>query len=136
MANLNKSFLIGRLTADPELRHTPQEIPVTSFTIAVDRKTKGQDGKKITDFIDIVAWRVQAEFAAKYFTKGASVFVCGSLQIRTWKDKDGNNRKSAEIIADDVQFAESKKNEGSAAPCEASGNAEDFEEISDNELPF
>lgn len=141
MANLNRVFLIGRLTADPELRHTPNNLSVTSFTLAVNRRFSG-NGQQTADFIDIVCWRNNAEFATKYFKKGTAVFVSGSLQIRTWKDKEGNNRKSAEIVADEVQFAESKRDnqQGGDDGGEASftaGSPEDFEEISsDDELPF
>lgn len=103
---LNKVILMGRLTADPELRHTQSNIPVTSFTLAVDR-TFGQD--KQTDFLDIVAWRNTAEFVDKWFSKGMLVAVSGKLQTRTWEDKQGNKRKAVEVVADQVFFAESKK---------------------------
>lgn len=88
MANLNKVLLIGRLTADPELRRTPNDIPVASFTLAVNRRYS-QNAQQQADFIDIVCWRNNAEFAAKYFTKGMAAFVSGTLQIRSWKDRDG-----------------------------------------------
>lgn len=103
---LNKAILMGRLTADPELRHTQNNIPVTSFTLAVDR-TFGQD--KQTDFLDIVAWRNTAEFVSKWFRKGMLVAVSGRIQTRTWEDKQGNKRKSVEVVADEAFFAESKK---------------------------
>lgn len=105
---LNKSILMGRLTADPELRHTQNNIPVASFTLAVDRSF-GQD--KQTDFLDIVAWRNTAEFAAKWFSKGMLVAVSGRLQTRNWEDKQGNKRKAVEVVADEVFFAESKKSD-------------------------
>lgn len=105
---LNKSILMGRLTADPELRHTQNNIPVASFTLAVDR-SYGQE--KQTDFLDIVAWRNTAEFAAKWFSKGMLVAVSGRLQTRTWEDKQGNKRKAVEVVADEVFFAESKKSD-------------------------
>ena len=92
---LNKIFIMGRLTRDPELRRTANSTPVTSFSLAVDRDYKSQNGEKSTDFIDVVAWRSTAEFVAKYFTKGRMAIVEGRLQIRDWKDKDGNNRRSA-----------------------------------------
>lgn len=113
---LNKIFLMGRLTHDPELRRTQNGTAVASFSLAVDRDFKGTDGEKQTDFIDIVAWRAAAEFVAKYFTKGRMAVVEGRLQIRDWKDKDGNNRRSAEVIADNIYFGDSRK--GTAASAE------------------
>jgi single-strand DNA-binding protein len=109
---LNKIILMGRLTRDPELRRTQSGTPVASFTVAVDRDFKGQDGEKETDFIDIVAWRNTAEFVSKYFTKGRTAVVEGRLQIRSWTDKDGGKRKTAEVIADNVYFGDSKKDSG------------------------
>lgn len=103
---LNKVILMGRLTADPELRHTQNNIPVASFTLAVDRSF-GQE--KQTDFLDIVAWRNTAEFVSKWFSKGMLVAVSGRLQTRTWEDKQGSKRKVVEVVADEVFFAESKK---------------------------
>lgn len=111
---LNHITLMGRLVRDPEMRRTGNGIAVTGFTLAVDRDFKGQDGQKETDFIEIVAWRQTGEFAAKYLTKGRLAVVSGRLQIRTWTDKDGNKRKSAEVVADNVYFADSKKD--SAVP--------------------
>lgn len=111
---LNKIIIMGRLTRDPELRHTQSDTAVTSFTLAVDRDFKGEDGKRATDFIDIVAWRAVAEFVAKYFTKGRMAIVEGRLQLRDWKDKDGNARRSAEVIADNVYFGDSKRDSGAA----------------------
>ena len=106
---LNKIFLMGRLTRDPELRRTQSGTAVTSFSLAVDRDFKSQSGEKETDFIDVVAWRSTAEFVAKYFTKGRMAVVEGRLQIREWKDKDGNNRRSAEVVADNIYFGDSKR---------------------------
>ena len=134
---------MGRLTRDPELRRTGSGTAVTSFTLAVDRDFKSQDGSKETDFIDVVAWRGTAEFASKYFTKGRMAVVDGRLQIRDWTDKDGGKRRSAEVIAENVYFGDSKHESGgntgygtqrSATP--APGN--DFAEIGeeDGELPF
>jgi single-strand DNA-binding protein len=101
---------MGRLTRDPELRHTQTGTPVSSFTLAVDRGFGPKDGgERQTDFIDIVAWRNTAEFVSKYFAKGQMAAVTGRLQIRDWTDKDGNKRRSAEIIADNVYFTDSKK---------------------------
>ena len=113
---LNKIILMGRLTRDPELRRTGTGTAVTSFSLAVDRDFKSQSGEKETDFIDIVAWRSTAEFVSKYFTKGRMAVVEGRLQIHDWKDKDGNNRHSAEVVADNIYFGDSRKD--TAAPAE------------------
>ena len=106
---LNKVFIMGRLTRDPELRRTQSGTPVTSFSLAVDRDFKSQGGEKQTDFIDVVAWRSTAEFVAKYFTKGRMAVVEGRLQIRDWTDKDGNKRRTAEVVADNIYFGDSKR---------------------------
>ena len=106
---LNRIILMGRLTRDPELRRTGSGTAVTSFSLAVDRDFKSQSGEKETDFIDIVAWRNTAEFVSKYFTKGRMAVVEGRLQIRDWTDKDGGKRRSAEVIADQVYFGDSKR---------------------------
>jgi single-strand DNA-binding protein len=108
---MNHVVLMGRLTRDPELRHTQTGTPVSTFTLAVDRGYTPRDGgERQTDFIDIVAWRSTAEFVSKYFVKGQMAAVTGRLQIRDWTDKDGNKRRSAEVIADNVYFTDSKKN--------------------------
>ena len=113
---LNSIVLMGRLTRDPELRHTGNGTPVATFTIAVDRDFSGKDGgEKETDFIDIVTWRNTAEFVSKHFTKGRMAVVNGRLQIRLWTDKDGNNRKTAEVVAEHVYFGDSKKEGNQAA---------------------
>ena len=107
---LNHITLMGRLTRDPELRYTASQIPVASFALAVDRDFGGRDGgERQTDFIDIVAWRSTAEFVSKYFTKGSMAVVSGRLQIRDWTDRDGNKRRSAEVVAENVYFGESKR---------------------------
>lgn len=106
---LNHITIMGRITKDIELRRTGTGVPVASFTLAVDRDFKEKNGEKITDFIDCVAWRNTAEFVEKYFGKGKMAVVSGSLQIRSWKDKDGNNRRTAEVVADNVYFGDSKK---------------------------
>ena len=111
---LNHIVLMGRLTRDPELRHTGNGTAVASFSLAVDRDYKGQSGEKETDFIDIVAWRSTADFVSKFFTKGRMAVVEGRLQLRDWKDKDGNNRRSAEVVAENVYFGDSKRD--GAAP--------------------
>ena len=114
---LNQIVLMGRLTRDPELRYTQSQTPVASFRIAVDRDYSSRDGgEKQTDFIDIVAWRQQAEFVTKYFTKGSMVIVTGRLQMRDWTDRDGNKRTSAEVVADRVRFGESKRSRDDNAP--------------------
>ena len=111
---LNHIVLMGRLTRDPELRRTGSGIPVASFSLAVDRDfgSNRETGEKETDFIDIVAWRSTAEFVSKYFTKGRMAVVSGRLQIRSWQDKDGNKRRSAEVVADNVYFGDSKRDGG------------------------
>ena len=147
---MNQINLMGRLTRDPELRQTPNGVSVASFTLAVDRSFVPKDGgERQTDFIDIVAWRNTGEFVSKYFTKGQMAAVSGRLQIREWTDKDGNKRRSAEVVADNVYFTESKKsreastshaepketyNNSSFTPVESS----DFTDldIDDGELPF
>ena len=113
---LNHITIMGRLTRDPELRRTGSGIAVASFTVAVDRDFGGRDGgEKETDFIDCVAWRQTGEFVSKYFTKGSMIVVSGRLQIRSWTDKDGNKRRTAEVVADNVYFGESKRgNEGNS----------------------
>lgn len=132
---LNKSIIMGRLTRDPELRRTQSGTAVTSFTVACDRDFKDRNsGEKATDFIDVVAWRQTAEFACNYFAKGRMAIVEGRLQIRDWKDKDGNNRRSAEIIADNIYFGDSKKDNEpryDAAP-------QEYAEVGDEagDLPF
>ena len=138
---LNKIFIMGRLTRDPELRRTQSGTPVTSFSLAVDRDYKSQSGEKETDFIDVVAWRATAEFVAKYFTKGRMAVVEGRLQIRDWQDRDGNNRRSAEVIVDSVFFADNKPS-GAAVPASGGVNVAgpDFRELddeeSDGDMPF
>ena len=110
---LNHITIMGRLTRDPELRRTGGGIAVASFCVAVDRDFGGKDdGEKETDFIDCVAWRQTGEFVSKYFAKGRMIVVSGRLQIRTWTDKDGNKRRSAEVVADNCYFGDSKPSEG------------------------
>ena len=155
---LNRIILMGRLTRDPELRHTQTGTPVASFTLAVDRDFKDkQTGEKATDFIDIVAWRQTAEFVSRYFAKGRMAVAEGRLQIRDWTDREGNKRRSAEVIADNVYFGDSKRDAesggyappppmggGYSAPAPAAGGyaapagGDQFAELSDDdgELPF
>ncbi len=114
---LNKIILMGRLTRDPELRHTQTGTAVASFSLAVDRDFKDKaTGDRTTDFIDVVAWRQTGEFVSRYFTKGRMAVVEGRLQIRDWTDKDGNKRRSAEVVADNVYFGDSKRDAESADP--------------------
>jgi len=107
---LNKIFIMGRLARDPELRRTQAGVPVASFRLAVDRDFKDKStGEKATDWIDVVAWRQTAEFVHRYFTKGRMAIVEGRLQMRDWTDKDGNKRTSAEVVADNIYFGDSKR---------------------------
>ena len=133
---LNHVVLMGRLTRDPELRRTGSGTAVTSFTLAVDRDFKAQNGVKETDFIDVVAWRNTAEFVSKYFTKGRMAAVEGRLQIRDWTDKDGSKRRSAEVVADDVYFGDTRRDTQDNVNQTAS--ADEFNEIHavESELPF
>ena len=154
---LNKIILMGRLTRDPELRRTQTGTPVASFSLAVDRDFKDKStGERTTDFIDVVAWRQTGEFVSRYFTKGRMAVVEGRLQIRDWTDKDGNKRRAAEVVADNVYFGDSKREGegGSYAPSyggsyaapsgysapsgyPAPAEGDQFAELSDDgELPF
>ena len=146
---LNHIIVMGRLTRDPELRRTGSGVAVASFTVAVDRDFGGREGgEKETDFIDCVAWRQTGEFVSKYFTKGRMAVVSGRLQIRNWTDKEGNKRRTAEIVADNVYFGDSKRdgdggNAYGAAPAAPaygsySAPASDFAMLDDNDaqLPF
>ena len=113
---LNHITIMGRLTRDPELRRTGSGIAVASFTVAVDRDFGGRDGgEKETDFIDCVAWRQTGEFVSKYFTKGRMIVVSGRLQIRSWTDKEGNKRRTAEVVADNCYFGDSKRDSDSGS---------------------
>ena len=122
---LNHITVMGRLTRDPELRRTQAGTPVASFSIACDRDFKDKaTGERITDFIDVVAWRSTGEFVSKYFTKGRMAVVSGHLQIRGWTDKEGNKRRSAEVVADNVYFGDSKTKEEQEPPASAGGPVE------------
>ena len=150
---LNHIVIMGRLARDPELRRTGSGTAVTSFTLAVDRDFgKNENGERETDFIDCTAWRQTGEFVSKYFTKGRMAVVSGRLQIRNWTDKEGNKRRSAEVVADNVYFGDSKRDGdsgssysapagnsfgGYSAPA-ASSPASDFAMLSDDDaqLPF
>ena len=140
---LNKVVLMGRLTKDPELRRTGSGTAVTSFSLACDRDFKSQSGDKETDFIEVVAWKNTAEFVSKYFSKGRMAVVEGRLQIRDWTDKAGNKRTTAEVVADNVYFADSKRSESNENQKEnfnaLSGRlSDDFVPISEEggEIPF
>ena len=142
---LNHIIIMGRLTRDPELRRTASGVAVASFTVAVDRDFgKNENGEKETDFIDCVAWRQTGEFVSKYFAKGRMAVVSGRLQIRSWTDKEGNKRRTAEVVADNVYFGDSKR-EGETGSYAAPGNyaapaapASDFAMLDDDDaqLPF
>ena len=106
---MNKVILLGRLTKDPELRTTQNQIPVATFTLAVDRRFKNLSGEKQADFISIIAWRQQAEFASKYFQKGSRMAIVGNIQTRTWDDKEGKRHYATEVIADEIYLTESKQ---------------------------
>lgn len=156
MASFNKVILIGNMTADPELKQTPSGVSVCSFSIAVNRRFKSEDGQQNVDFINIVAWRQSAEFVARYFNKGNPILVCGQIQTRTWNDAQGNKRYTTEVVADEVAFVENKGDGKAAEPTVsvppnpanlggksykptgyAPNNNPQFEEIpNDNDLPF
>ena len=139
---LNHITIMGRLTRDPELRRTASGVAVASFTLAVDRDFSGKDGgEKETDFIDCVAWRQTGEFVSKYFTKGRMAVASGRLQIRSWTDKDGNKRRTAEVVADNVYFGDSKSGNTNGNTAGAPGNnyaPQGFTPIDDDDaqLPF
>lgn len=127
---LNHIVLMGRLTRDPELRRTGSGVAVASFTLAVDRDYAAQGAEKETDFVDIVAWRNTAEFVSKYFAKGRMAVVTGRLQIRNWKDKEGNKRRSAEVVADNVYFGDSKRDNADGGSFNQSqGYAKSFNQV-------
>lgn len=143
---LNVVVLSGRLTADPELKTTPNGISVCSFSIAVERRFKSGEERQ-SDFINIVTWRSSAEFVSKYFKKGQMIAIRGSIQTRRYQDKDGNNRTAFEVVADDVQFADFARREGDSAPAASpaatpasysNASAGDFTSIDDvdEDLPF
>ena len=140
---LNVCIIMGRLTRDPELRRTGNGTAVSSITLAVDRDFTGKDGQKETDFIDVVTWRSTAEFVNKYFKKGSMAVVSGRLQIRNWTDKDGTKRRNAEVLAENVYFGSSKRDDQEgAAPAGfweyAVPSAPDFAVLEDDgaQLPF
>ncbi|MDY3845312.1 MAG: single-stranded DNA-binding protein [Eubacteriales bacterium] len=149
MANFNKVILVGRLTADPELKQTPNGVSVCSFTIAVNRRfARAEQGQQTADFINIVAWRQLADFTANHFKKGRPMLVCGQLQTRSWTDNNGQKRYATEVVADEIEFVDSKNDaqpsSGSSYTPDAYGapsfnntSSNTFEAVEDDEgLPF
>ena len=148
--NFNKVILGGRLTAEPELKQTPNGIPVTTFSVAVNRRVAKAGEQRATDFINCVAWRQQAEFISRYFHKGSSICIMGNLQVRTWNDQNGQKRYATEVVVDEVNFvdsasenrqstSESSYNPYSEAPAFSSNKDEapKFEQmVDDDDLPF
>ena len=151
--NLNKVILGGRLTADPELKQTQSGVAVVTFSIAVNRRFTGKDAAQQTDFFNVTAWRATAEFVTRYFKKGSSICVIGSIQNRTWTDQQGQKRYATDIVADEVQFVDSRSEGGSYDNVQQGGytpdaystpsfsssanSAPNFEEVaSDDDLPF
>lgn len=139
---LNHITIMGRLTRDPELRHTQSGTAVPGFSLAVERDFKGDTGDRETDCIDCVAWRSTAEFVSKYLSKGRMAVVDGRLQMRDWTDRDGNKRRSAEVVADHVYFGDSKREavtpKGQLTAYQPNGEVDAFEELKDDdgEIPF
>lgn len=145
MASFNKVILIGNLVEDPELKTTPNGVPVTNFRIAVQRRYQRTEGQQDADFINIVCWRQSAEFVKRYFNKGRSILVCGQLQSRSWTDNNNQKRYTLEVVADEVSFVDRKPDSQSIAPGQPSapapysnaGESISFEEMStDDDLPF
>ena len=133
---INTAIIMGRLTADPELRKTNTGVSVTTFTVAVDRRFQEKDGKRQTDFINVVAWRQSAEFVEKFFQKGSMIAVRGSIQTRRYEDNNGNKRNAFEIVADEVGFCGSKNENAQKIEPQPAPN-DDFEEIPiSDDLPF
>ena len=149
--NFNKVMLGGRLTADPELKQTANQIPVVTFSIAVNRNFRAKDAQQQADFFNVTAWRATAEFVSRYFRKGSSIYIVGSIQNRSWTDQQGVKRYATDIVADEVHFVDSRS-ESSYAPTQQpytpdaysapaysnqAGTAPNFEEIkTDDDLPF
>ncbi len=147
MASFNKVILIGNLVDDPELKQTPNGVPVTNFRIAVSRRFQNKEGQQDADFINVVCWRQSAEFVKRYFNKGRSILVCGSLQSRTWTDNNNQKRYTVEVVADEVSFVDRKPDSQSnpmgnsqmsaPAPYSSASESISFEEMStDDDLPF
>ena len=120
MADLNKVILMGHMTADPELKQTTSGISVCSFSIGVNRRySKADQGQQSVDFINIVSWRQQAEFVSRYFKKGSSIVICGSIQTRTWTDTQGQKRYATEVVADEISFGAPAANQQGGQPMDA-----------------
>jgi single-strand DNA-binding protein len=145
MASFNKAILIGNMVSDPELKQTQGGLSVCSFSIAVNRRFKGENGQQECDFIPIVAWRQQAEFVTRYFKKGQPILVCGQIQIRSWTNNNNEKRYTTEVVADEVSFVTSASNENSTEAknqpytptAYTTGNKQSFEDIpTDGDLPF
>jgi single-strand DNA-binding protein len=144
--NFNKAILGGRLTADPELKTTVNSVSVTSFRLAVNRRYKDEQGKQDTDFINVTAWRGQAEFICRYFKKGSNICIVGSIQSRTWTDKKGEKRYEVEVVADEAYFCETKQESGGnggaadddlLSQLKNTYGSANFEDMSkDDDLPF
>ena len=132
----NKAILVGRLTADPELRQTPNGVAVCSFSIAVDRRFSGRDAERKADFINFVAWRQQAEFISRYFRKGEPIGIEGSIQTRSYEDKQGNKRTAVEVVADNAFFVGSKGQGCSLENAPQVAQSGDFEEVDADDYPF
>lgn len=146
---LNNAVIMGRLVADPELRTTGSGISVTSFTVAVDRRYARSGEERQTDFIDVIAWRQNAEFISKFFRKGSMIAIQGYIQTRTYEDKNGNKRKAVEVVVDNASFCGSKAESGTGsysredsyaaaqpAPSYSTADEGDFKEIPEDDLPF
>lgn len=133
---LNHISIMGRLTKDVELRRTNNGAAVASFTLAVDRDFKNSNGEKETDFIEVVCWKNTAEFVSKYFSKGKMAIVAGRLQIRGWTDKDGNKRKTAEVVADNVYFGDTKKEDAGNYDSSTASDVLVNDLLDDDEFPF
>lgn len=133
---LNQIVIMGRLTRNPELRYTQSQIPVATFTLAVDHDYS-EGGERKTDFIDCVAWRNSAEFVSKYFAKGSMAVVSGRLQIRDWTDREGNKRKAAEVVAENIYFGETRRDADrkGGEDTAAEDSASEFSESSDDKCP-
>ena len=134
--NLNKVILGGRLTFDPELKSTPSGVQVTSFSIAVNRSHKGKDGEVQADFVNVTAWRGTAEFICRYFRKGTSICVVGSIQTRTWTDQQGSKRYATEVVADEAYFVDAKGADTADKPDSSTYVPEQYWPQGDEELPY
>lgn len=137
---MNKVILVGRLTKEPELRATQSGVNVCSFTVACDRRFQKEGEERQADFINCIAWRQQAEFISKYFTKGTRIALDGSIQTRSWDDSEGNKRYATEVVVDHVEFAQSKNEAGqnhtANTTAQPSGDIDGFYPVEEEDLPF